>query len=523
MATSVTSPETSVDSTSNMDVLKKQINTNLPITGKVGRALETEAAGAALKGAADSAVDSKRTSLIAPIEEKYGQRIQDTQKQVSDIGQQLTKPFEVPKETVADFGALGGLVAIMGVYLGSSGKQSANNVLASMTGIVSGYKKGRADLVQQAFKEFDTNMKRLQALSTNATAQLDLYTKLSASDKEKANLVLEQFKAETYGSIAAEMSKSGNVFKAMTAENELTRLSQSASQHADKIKREDERFKQTQEFQREQKELDRRTKRENIVMQLESRAQTSGGAANARYAYNIAESFGQSAVDLLNVTRMPAGTVMGTFAGMTGQSGEGIVSSLTNTLARKITKDDARMMQQVVSGLEMNMARALGGGYASSSAKHMVDAYKQQIPKDGDSPVNMALFLARVKQELDVLAKTFYKHPGANEGYVNQMNDYMKELNAAIPFDVPAVLEAARRSRQSVSERFGGPATEPVRVPPLQATNPNGLPAPVTSGTSGAPKTMPTDERLNAYVAAHPEFGGDINKAKEFLRTQGYK
>jgi hypothetical protein len=34
---------------------------------------------------------------------------------------------------------------------------------------------------------------------------------------------------------------------------------------------------------------------------------------------------------------------------------------------------------------------------------------------------------------------------------------------------------------------------------------------------------MPSEAKLKAYVAAHPEFNGDINKAKEFLRSQGYQ
>jgi hypothetical protein len=36
-------------------------------------------------------------------------------------------------------------------------------------------------------------------------------------------------------------------------------------------------------------------------------------------------------------------------------------------------------------------------------------------------------------------------------------------------------------------------------------------------------KQMPTGEKLSAYTQSHPEFGGSEEKAKEFLRSQGYK
>jgi hypothetical protein len=496
-----------------MAELDQALGTNLPaipggIAGDVQRKVR---AGAEAEAGMASAVAQKTKELTAPIQAAKEQEVGTQQAKITSAGEQLAKPLEVPKETVQDMAALGGLAAVVGVMLGSSGKMSAQNTLGSMTGILDGYKKGNNDLIAKYQKEFEMNQKRLQSQIQQAQTELSvILEKYKVKDQTVAQDIAA-FSAKYAGGIAATVADAKSAGDVARLNVQLAQMGQSAKQHDESMKRQDLQRQQQMEFQREEKEKDRRARRENIVLQTEGRAQTSGGAANARYAYNIAESFGQSAVDLLNVTRMPAGTVLGTFAGMTGQSGEGLVSSLTNTFARKITKDDARMMQQVVSGLEMNMARALGGGYASSSAKHMVDAYKQQVPKEGDSAVNTALFLSRVKQELDVLAKTFYKHPGANEGYVNQMNDYMKELNAAIPFDVPTVLEAARRGRQTISERFGGPATEPVRVPSLPATSATGTPAPVTSGTgtSNSPVSITSEAEFDALPSGTIYVGPD--------------
>jgi hypothetical protein len=56
--------------------------------------------------------------------------------------------------------------------------------------------------------------------------------------------------------------------------------------------------------------------RENVA-KVQAEAKVKAPAANTRYAFNVAESFGQAAQDLLNVTRMPAGTV-GDFAELGG-------------------------------------------------------------------------------------------------------------------------------------------------------------------------------------------------------------
>ena len=48
-------------------------------------------------------------------------------------------------------------------------------------------------------------------------------------------------------------------------------------------------------------------------------------------------------------------------------------------------------------------------------------------------------------------------------------------------------------------------------------------PAQSEGGGAAASKPMPTGEKLEAYTRAHPEFGGDQEKAKEFLRSQGYQ
>jgi len=117
------------------------------------------------------------------------------------------------------------------------------------------------------------------------------------------------------------------------------------------------------------------------------------------------------------------------------------------------------MFAQLVAGLDQNMARTLGGGYANSGAKHAIEAYKQQLPREGDSPAVSALFLARFKQELGIFADVYSAHPGANEQMSAKVNKYYDAVNKAIPFTVNDVLDATRNSRQTINKQFENLAT----------------------------------------------------------------
>jgi hypothetical protein len=344
--------------------------------------------------------------------------------------------FHPTKENLASLGALFSMVSTLGMIVGASGKAGANNAMNAMTGMLKGWQSGRKDLYEKEVKEFDKEYKRITDIRNEIQKKLEKSIALESTNKELAFLERES---------ARQLAGPNTVL-------DLTIARQGAMAGIDLIKGAfniDAQYKKL--------ESDAKNRSEDRALRLEIaklKSSGKGGAANDRYAFNINESFAQAATDVLNIAQMPKDTFLGTFAGLTGQSGDTLTSSLRNTFARKaLTKDDERLMQQVVSGLEFNMSRALGGGYASSGAKYMIDIYKQQVPKQGDSPIVTAMFLARIKQELGVLAKSFNGHPGATPKYVQQMDDYMNEMNKAIPFNVIDVTKAARQNKTTISDQ----------------------------------------------------------------------
>ena len=167
-----------------------------------------------------------------PINQAYEQQIQKQGATQEKIAGQLGQPFQVPQETVSDYGQLGGIVAMLGVMLGKSGKQSATNVLAAIDGTLKGYQQGRKDMIATAQKEFDTNMKRLQAEAQNAAAMLENATKLRAVNLDKANQEVAQLKAHALQGIASSDYIVQNADKAMQLAVSLKNSATSAGQLA---------------------------------------------------------------------------------------------------------------------------------------------------------------------------------------------------------------------------------------------------------------------------------------------------
>ena len=115
----------------------------------------------------------------------------------------------------------------------------------------------------------------------------------------------------------------------------------------------------------------------------------------------------------------------------------------SSDLGRKLTTTDQREFGQLVSAIDANMARVLGGGYASSTAKGLLDAYKSQVAREGDSATVQALFLARFKQELNTFARNYQSYPGATPEMKAQVNAQNEELNKAIPWTIDDVMKAS--------------------------------------------------------------------------------
>jgi hypothetical protein len=340
--------------------------------------------------------------------------------------QLMNAEFIPTQDNAKDLGGLFSLIGVVGWAIGGSGKENAIQAMTAMNGMLTGYQKGRADLYKREKDTFDTNLRALKIKADTLSTRLKQIAELAAIDTKAANQEAENL---FYQNRADYFLKYKDKF-GLGATIELAKNNVKAIDKAYEIM---------------QKEKDR-VEKEKV----------KGGYTSALLAgraENIREAFVQAAKDLENVSRFPKNTVLGTFAGMTGLEGANLITSLSRTFTRTISDTESRMMQQLVSGLETNLATALGGGYATSSAKYKIDQYKTQIPKKGDDGWVAATFLARMRQELNILADNFPTKPGATPEMSKAVIDANNIINKVIPFTVEDITNAKFGTKETISQR----------------------------------------------------------------------
>lgn len=188
-----------------------------------------------------------------------------------------------------------------------------------------------------------------------------------------------------------------------------------------------------------------------------TRLKKQGTGLPAERAGNILEATLQASKDLINVTKLPEATTLNTFAGLSGKDAKGIVSGLEGAFSRQVTTGDQRAFEQLIAGLESTMATAVGGGFASAASKAKMEQYGKQIPRAGDNAESAAIFLARMKQELETVRQGFVDRQGANSEQVKKMDQAMVDLNKAIPFSIDQVMEA--KEKRAGGKTMGAKAT----------------------------------------------------------------
>ncbi|CAB4151544.1 hypothetical protein UFOVP938_23 [uncultured Caudovirales phage] len=117
--------------------------------------------------------------------------------------------FQPTQEDAMSYGQLGSMIATLGVMLGSGGKASAKVALGSMSGMMSGWQKGRKDLWEKEAKTFDKEMSRIKAIRDSITKDLEMGIKLASTDREasRAAYASAAHKAGANSIIAAQINR----------------------------------------------------------------------------------------------------------------------------------------------------------------------------------------------------------------------------------------------------------------------------------------------------------------------------
>ena len=184
---------------------------------------------------------------------------------------------------------------------------------------------------------------------------------------------------------------------------------------------------------------------------------------------------------------LPAVAESPVFAGMIGVDRDTAFRSMTSFIARNITTPNDRAFEQVTNSLDAALARLEGQGLATGGTQAAIRSFSSLKPRAGDAAINMALYLARVKQEIQTGVKVHKTMPGATPEQIANAQDVLQRLDATIPFNVSDVLSVLRGNGRPIETKMealiGTPSIVPsaVQGQPTQQVQPStSIPQPKT-------------------------------------------
>jgi len=460
-----------------MDMIRNKVNDPLSFKGGGGspqQALKDTIAGEQAKSNVAMQMAKQKEDTMRPLQEAKVERIGQAEEQQSGISKQLNTPFQVPQETVSDFSQLGGLVGIMGVMLGTSGKMSAQNVLQSATGILDGYKKGRADLIAQKQKEFETNMKRLTALSSQVQAELKTYMEKAAVKDQTAALSLETISAIANNGIIAEVVKGQSAFKIQEMITALANTSGAAESR--KLSALQSLYTSTRQI-----EIDEETRKAKDRVPVYTSPE---GPRNSK-----GELISGVPADATKFTTAPKAGSVGAKGAVAGQVGRingamsqvsgaiealsklpvttsnpvfgqkvfgGLFTAPLSVINQKMTDETTNMMQTALIGVARNLATLETSG-AATGLVGLTDKIEAAISIQKGAKLHVALYkLAEMRRIVEDSARTSLASSNYSPEEKKLISYNLKRVEEAIPFtqnDVTNAVRAGESNKLSADQK----------------------------------------------------------------------
>lgn len=427
--------------------------------------------------------------------------------------------FVPTKDNATDLAAMFSLINIVGMLVG---KSDAQRSMYAMNGMLEGYQKGRADLYKKEQIEFDKNFKAMQAKIATLEKALTEAMEVKKYDREKGDLMVTMALAESDSQVLKAMRvRQGdvavleNVRKARKDIDTLVglnnTLAQNANQRADAAKARADADRIAR-LNREAADERARLNREQQKALADAKAGQPGkqGQNALTFASRVYGNIENATNDLVNLTNLPAVAESPIFAGMIGADRDTVLRNITAFAAREITDKDERAFEQIANSLDAALARLEAQGLANGSTRGAIASFSALKPRKGDEAINMAIYLARVKQEIETGIKVHAEMPGATPGQRQNNVKNIERINKTVPFSVEDTLNVLKANRKPLGKKMEQLLTQPQIVPNVsmepQATQ---------------QKAMPTQGKLKSYADQY--FSGDVDKATSYLKGQGYE
>jgi hypothetical protein len=221
----------------NLSTLPKPYQDLYKIQSKVSKDLtEAETSIEKFKYTREADAITQQKKAYDEATEKYQKRTKEEQDKLDSFGD---VKFQPTQDNVVDIAGLFSAVGIIGAMIGGSGRNSAMNALSSMTGMLDGWKQGRADLFKKEKINFDANLNKIKLEKDAIRDKMNAIAKEMVVDKEKADINYKVLLSQYPDSVFKKMDEVGGFKNALAFVNgPITKATDQMVKHKDDMQME---------------------------------------------------------------------------------------------------------------------------------------------------------------------------------------------------------------------------------------------------------------------------------------------
>jgi hypothetical protein len=427
--------------------------------------------------------EQTRSKAEAARQEAETVRTSPVSQDLGKVESQLMDTSFIPtQDNAKDLAGLFSLISVVGMALGRGGKGDAMQAMSAMNGMLEGYQKGRSDLYKKEKDTFESTIKSLKTKSEILTRRLTEISKLASRDAHAADLEADALFAEQGANFLRDYKQKFGLAATVEFQKQQLKAAEKAAQLTEteiqknrEIAAADKRAQMRVTVGKKQLMQGSNGKMYSFNPEtnefspvalpagVESVAKPGARAGqNAlTFASRVYGNIENSAQDLKNIISLPATAQLPVLSGLLNVEKDTALKSIESMAARKITSPENRAFQQVSDQLGAALSRMEAQGLASGATKANVASFNSLRPAAGDNAVNMAIYLARVKQEIETGIKVLDKMPGATTEQKEAVKVILQDLNTFVPYNVQDALDVLKKNNKQLGDKMTRLVSQP--------------------------------------------------------------
>lgn len=400
---------------------------------------------------AEQAVAERKATGMQKIAGEEAQRAKEITETVDVYERENPAPELTPtKDNVQSLSTLFGLIGVIGMAMGGSGKQSATMSLNAMGGMMKGWREGRADLWKREVQEFDKNTLAWKNKLDSVYKKAQNLYKMLPYERQKAEAELSNELAVMGSSILKqklEVQGFEEAYKSLEGmHKDAVKVVTDAG--VERRHQEDLAFRKAEAAAREKRESQRH---DEVLARLE---QKGSKITPDRYGFNsiVATNMNEAINSINNIVNLPETSTTGTFQ---GRNTQGLLYAPIGGLTNRLTSEDVQRYNVEIGNFGKFISRVVAGGRVVPASVQK-DFEEQFKVRDGDKPLTVLTKLAQMRAALERAAEVKIAEEGTDKGLKEIYVTGLDVIQKAIPFTVNDVNRIAleKNKKKTFSDMF---------------------------------------------------------------------